>query len=253
MSPFLNVVPIAVDNAAAVLVIVLIAVEVSLLLVALVDLWRRPTAEVPLGTKVPWVALCLLVQIVGPLVYLVLARTQALGATPAEPERRGPRVGAAGGGTPGPARAPGPAVPAVGGAVGPAPVTAGIRAAGTAPPAPTVNGRAARAAVDRKFPRLHPIHTLNNACLSIWGLTLGRRDFSAVIGNTVAMGPDNDCTAATAGSLFGASFGRRAIGRRWHARFHDTVHSYITGCPKFAISDLLSRFARQAGIIARQG
>ena len=35
---------------------------------------------------------------------------------------------------------------------------------------------------------------------------------------------DNDCTAATAGSIVGAVVGKKGIPSRWHRRFHDTVH-----------------------------
>ena len=64
--------------------------------------------------------------------------------------------------------------------------------------------RDARQAVDARFAGMSPVHTVNNACLTVWGLTIGGRDVTRVIGETVAMGLDNDCTAATAGSLVGA-------------------------------------------------
>lgn len=108
------------------------------------------------------------------------------------------------------------------------------------------NHRQARAAVDRRFAGMHCVHTVNNACLTIFGLTIGRGDFSRVIGETVAMGLDNDCTAATAGSLFGAAYGKRAIPARWYKPFGDTVHSYLIRRKKFRIGDLLRRFAQQA-------
>ena len=113
--------------------------------------------------------------------------------------------------------------------------------------APRIRGyKDARAAVDRRFAGMSGVHTNNNACLTVWGLTLGGTDFGRVIGETVAMGLDNDCTAATAGSIVGAVVGRRGIPARWTRRFDNTVHSYLIGQPKFAISDLVARFARQA-------
>ncbi|MFH0909992.1 MAG: ADP-ribosylglycohydrolase family protein [Planctomycetota bacterium] len=108
------------------------------------------------------------------------------------------------------------------------------------------NYRQARGAVDRRFPGMPAVHTLNNACLTIFGITIGKRNFSRVISETVAMGMDNDCTAATAGSIVGAVLGKRGIPKRWTRRFHDTVHSYLIGRKRFAISDLVKRFARQA-------
>jgi len=113
--------------------------------------------------------------------------------------------------------------------------------------APTVNNyRKARALVDEHFAGMHTVHTLNNACLTIWGLTIGGTDVTRVIGETVAMGLDNDCTAATAGSIIGAIVGKDGIPAHWSARFHNTVHTYINGHPHLAIDNLIDRFTRQA-------
>lgn len=106
--------------------------------------------------------------------------------------------------------------------------------------------RAARTAVDRRFAGMDAVHTINNACLTIFGLHVGGRDFSRVIGETVAMGLDNDCTAATAGSIFGAAYGRAAIPVHWTRPFGDTMLSYLRGVPRVRISEVLRRFARSA-------
>jgi len=108
------------------------------------------------------------------------------------------------------------------------------------------NYKQARAAVDRNFAGMSGVHTINNACLTIWGLTIGGTDFTRVIGETVAMGMDNDCTAATAGSLCGAVAGRKGIPARWTRRFNNVSRSYLNGHKKFAISDLERRFTKQA-------
>ena len=108
------------------------------------------------------------------------------------------------------------------------------------------NYREARLAVDRRFPGMDTAHTINNACLTIFGLLLGETDVTRVLSETVAMGLDNDCTAATAGSIVGAIAGKRGIPKHWHRRFHDKVHSYISGFPVFAISDLVRRYTEQA-------
>ena len=110
----------------------------------------------------------------------------------------------------------------------------------------------ARAAMDRKFKGMHPVHTINNACLTVWGITIGKTDFTRVIGETVAMGMDNDCTAATAGSLVGAVIGKRGIPSKWYKSFGDTIHSYLLGRKRFSIQDVLRRFELQAGAIHRQ-
>jgi ADP-ribosylglycohydrolase len=113
--------------------------------------------------------------------------------------------------------------------------------------APEIRGyRQARDAMEERFKGMSRVHTINNACLTIWGLTIGGTDFTRVIGETVAMGMDNDCTAATAGSIAGAVLGRQGIPSRWYRNFNNTVHSYLKGRRRFTISGLVTRFARQA-------
>jgi ADP-ribosylglycohydrolase len=104
----------------------------------------------------------------------------------------------------------------------------------------------AREAVDRKFKGMHRTHTINNACLTIFGITIGGTDLTKVISQTVAMGLDNDCTAATAGSIVGAVAGKKNIPTHWHKGFNNTVHSYLNRRPRFSITGLLARFEKQA-------
>ena len=106
--------------------------------------------------------------------------------------------------------------------------------------------REARAAADERYAGMHPVHTINNAALTVWGLAIGGDDFSKVIGETVAMGLDNDCTAATAGSIFGAAYGKDAIPERWTRNFNNKAHSFIIGQPEFALDDMVDRFTALA-------
>ncbi|HZU86219.1 MAG TPA: ADP-ribosylglycohydrolase family protein [Anaerolineaceae bacterium] len=106
--------------------------------------------------------------------------------------------------------------------------------------------RQAREAVEQRFPGMSGAHTLNNACLTIFGLAIGKTDFSRVIGETVAMGLDNDCTAATAGSIAGAIVGKAGIPQHWYQNFNNSIHTYLIGTPRLAISDVLDRFTHQA-------
>ncbi|MDA1280799.1 MAG: ADP-ribosylglycohydrolase family protein [Chloroflexi bacterium] len=106
--------------------------------------------------------------------------------------------------------------------------------------------------MDQRFKGMHPVHTINNACLTVWGITIGKTDFTRVIGETVAMGMDNDCTAATAGSIVGAVIGKRGIPSKWYKNFDDTVHSYLVGRKTFSIRDILHRFEVQARSIHSQ-
>lgn len=64
---------------------VLAVVQITLDVIALVDLYRRPTKQVVFGNKWIWVAIVLLVNTVGPIIYLVVARRPV-----AMPENAGP-------------------------------------------------------------------------------------------------------------------------------------------------------------------
>ncbi|MCL2639689.1 MAG: ADP-ribosylglycohydrolase family protein [Phycisphaerales bacterium] len=113
--------------------------------------------------------------------------------------------------------------------------------------------RQARAAVDERFNGMSQVHTINNACLTIFGLAIGGTDVTKVLGQTVAMGLDNDCTAATAGSIVGAVVGKRGVPPHWYQPFGNVVHSYLIDRPRFRIADLLKRFERAADTVACVG
>ncbi len=104
----------------------------------------------------------------------------------------------------------------------------------------------ARRLVDERFPGMCSVHTNNNACLTLFGLALGRRDVTKVIGNTVAMGLDNDCTAATAGSIVGACVGASNVPSHWYEPFNGRVRTYMNGREWFDIDDIVKRFKTQA-------
>ncbi|MDE2855975.1 MAG: ADP-ribosylglycohydrolase family protein [Chloroflexota bacterium] len=106
--------------------------------------------------------------------------------------------------------------------------------------------RAARAAAEERYAGMHPVHTINNVALTIWGLNIGGDNFTKVIGETVAMGLDNDCTAASAGSIFGAAYGKDAIPEHWTRNFNNKAHSFIIGKESFAIDDMINRFTALA-------
>jgi len=113
--------------------------------------------------------------------------------------------------------------------------------------APTLKGyREAREAMDARFPDMSHVHTNNNACLTIFGLIMGQRDFTKTIGLTVAMGMDNDCTAATAGSLLGAVMGAKSIPEHWWKPFKNKTRTYMTGQEWFSNTDIVNRFIEVA-------
>ncbi len=104
----------------------------------------------------------------------------------------------------------------------------------------------ARALVDKRFPDMAGAHTNNNACLTIFALMMGGTDMSRVIGEAVAMGMDNDCTAATAGSIVGAIVGKKNVPTHWYECFHNTIDNYLIGAGELQIDDVLKRFAKKA-------
>lgn len=113
--------------------------------------------------------------------------------------------------------------------------------------------REARAAVEARFPELSPVHTLNNACLTIFGLSIGGTDLTRVISQTVAMGLDNDCTAATAGSIAGAVAGRGNLSPHWTEPFRGRLATFLRGYELLDLEDLMERFRRQRDRFAEAG
>ncbi len=104
------------------------------------------------------------------------------------------------------------------------------------------NYQEARDAAGERFAGMHLAHTNNNACLIVFGLMLGNGDFDKTISETVAMGLDNDCTAATVGSIIGAIVGEKGISPHWTEPFHNKARCYLKGYPEFALDDLVNRF-----------
>lgn len=100
--------------------------------------------------------------------------------------------------------------------------------------------------VDERYPGMNIVHTLNNACLTVFALALGGKDLGKVISNSQAMAHDADCTAATAGSITGAAYGMACIEEKWYAPFGDKVGSFFNGERYYRISDILSGYEKMA-------
>jgi len=64
---------------------VLIIVEIALDVIALVDLYRRPVDQVVFANKWIWLAIILLVNTVGAIIYLVVGRKPAVATDDAAP------------------------------------------------------------------------------------------------------------------------------------------------------------------------
>lgn len=108
------------------------------------------------------------------------------------------------------------------------------------------NYQDARLAVDERFPGMHHVHTRNNACLTVFGLMIGNTDVTKVLSETVAMGLDNDCTAATAGSIVGAIAGAGRVPEHWYKQFNNKVYSYMNQKTEFKIDNVTTRFTALA-------
>lgn len=100
--------------------------------------------------------------------------------------------------------------------------------------------------VNKRFAGMSRVHTRNNACLVIFGLFLGKKNFDRTIGNIVAMGYDNDCNAAIAGSILGAMIGLSGIDEKWYKSFNGQLSSYITGEEHIHIEDFIKRYYNQS-------
>lgn len=86
MNADLSSLPVAVVVVLAMLVVVQLALDV----VALVDLYRRPAAQVVAGNKWIWLAVILLVNVLGALLYLLVGRKATVPAPDVAPSATRP-------------------------------------------------------------------------------------------------------------------------------------------------------------------
>lgn len=61
---------------------VLLVIQLTLAVIALVSLVRRPLSNVTLGNKWIWAAIIVLVNVIGPILYFVLGRKTLVAAEP---------------------------------------------------------------------------------------------------------------------------------------------------------------------------
>lgn len=104
----------------------------------------------------------------------------------------------------------------------------------------------ARSLVDERFYGKDPVYANSNLCLIVFGIFLSGGDIVKGLSQIVAMGMDNDCTAASAGSILGAVLGKKNIPEYLYKRFNDTVDTYLISVPKFNVDDMAERFLKLA-------
>jgi phospholipase D-like protein len=80
-----------VPGAVLVVLAALVLIEIGLDVVALVDLYGRPLAQVVTGNKWIWVAIIVLVGLLGPILYLAIARQPAVVIEGSGPTGRPPK------------------------------------------------------------------------------------------------------------------------------------------------------------------
>jgi ADP-ribosylglycohydrolase len=99
----------------------------------------------------------------------------------------------------------------------------------------------ARDEIEERYGHYSFVHTINNSAIVTSALLWGAGDFTRTIGLAVEGGWDTDCTGATTGSIFGATFGVDALPARWVEPLGDRIHSAIAGFDNSRISDLVER------------
>ncbi len=104
----------------------------------------------------------------------------------------------------------------------------------------TFTFKEARKLIDERFPGMNSVHTINNMCAIVFVTILAGNNYDKAISLAVALGLDNDCTAASIGSLYGANLGINKIDAKWYQCFNNTVHTFINGLPEISIDDIIN-------------
>jgi ADP-ribosylglycohydrolase len=99
---------------------------------------------------------------------------------------------------------------------------------------------------ERYYGQYSFIHTVNNAAVVAAALLWGEGDYTRTIGLAVQGGWDTDCNGATAGSVFGAMHGTKALPAKWIDPLNDVVRSAVFGFDNSRISTLAERTLKLA-------
>lgn len=103
------------------------------------------------------------------------------------------------------------------------------------------NWESVRDKIEAEYGSLHPVHTINNACLVTLGLMKSDGNFERGIGIAVMGGWDTDCNGATAGSVLGVMTGAQKLPPKWTDPLNDTLESAIFGFATNSIAALAER------------
>lgn len=91
------------------------------------------------------------------------------------------------------------------------------------------------------YPEMSSIHVINNTCLIVMGLLMGKGIFGDTLCITLMGGMDTDCTCATAGSILGAMLGADRLPAEWVDPLNDQLQSMVNGFGLSRISELARR------------
>ncbi len=94
------------------------------------------------------------------------------------------------------------------------------------------------------------IHTVNNAAALAAALLWGEGDFGRTIGLAVEAALDTDSIGATAGSVFGALHGTKAIDGHWLAPLGERIHTAVVGEQAGSFRSFAERTIRVAEALA---
>jgi ADP-ribosylglycohydrolase len=95
--------------------------------------------------------------------------------------------------------------------------------------------------IDIAYEFMSSIHVINNTCLIVMGLMLGKGDLGNSLCMTLMGGMDTDCTCATAGSILGAMLGAQKLPADWIAPLNDRLQSMVNGYELVDISEMAKK------------
>jgi ADP-ribosylglycohydrolase len=98
--------------------------------------------------------------------------------------------------------------------------------------------------LEQRWPRMHWVHTINNAGALTAALLWGRGEFTKTVGLAVQAGLDTDSIGATAGSWAGAYLGYDALPAHFVEPLHDLSRSAVFGYGEASISSYADRTLR---------
>ena len=95
--------------------------------------------------------------------------------------------------------------------------------------------------IDIAYESMSSIHVINNTCLIVMGLMLGKGDLGTSLCMTLMGGMDTDCTCATAGSILGAMLGAQKLPADWITPLNDRLQSMVNGYELVDISEMAKK------------